>query len=598
MKPTLSRICGLLTLIIVVGLFAAQPLMLAQAAPLQTVTVTPDGSSRSGLPGQVVSYSITLANDDVADVLVNITANSINGWTTQPNVSSLNVPASGSASMVVNVAVPVTAGVGASDIAYVTFTDGGSLNTTISLNTSVVTPTPTTYTRPLVTIESYSVNTSSIIPGNDFTLSLTLRNQGSAAASNITVSFSGESFIPSNSGGMIVTSSLASGGSQGISQAMIASSTLTGQTMGTTTVHVTYNDSGGQTYSADFTIALTLSSPSYTGYYGPTRTPTTMARPQFIVTGYETNVDPLQPGSMFELTLHVQNMGSENARAVSLIFGGGSNSADAQTTPQSGVSGSGADLGTFAPLDSSNVVFLGDISAGQVVNVEQRLVVNVSANPGAYTLRLSFVGNDMRGNRIVDDQVITLLVYSLPNVEVSFYMDPNPIMAGMDNVLPLQITNLGRRSTVLGNMTVTASDDSVITNGTMLVGSLEAGGYFTLDASIMPVQEGPMELNVEITYTDDFNEVRTINQTLEIEVSAAMDMGPMLDENGNPIEGSINGGGGMVDPGMVSGTPETFWQKVGRFLLGLIGLDSGAPGTTLPVETLPIETAPGGSVKG
>jgi len=54
----------------------------------------------------------------------------------------------------------------------------------------------------------------------------------------------------------------------------------------------------------------------------------------------------------------------------------------------------------------------------------------------------------------------------------------------------------------------------------------------------------------------------------------------------------------MVDPCMVSGTPETFWQKVGRFLLGLIGLDSGAPGTTLPVEPLPIETAPGGSVKG
>ncbi|HWQ46430.1 MAG TPA: CARDB domain-containing protein, partial [Longilinea sp.] len=591
------RLSGFLIIFLVAGLITAQPILMAQAAPLHTVTVTPASTTLSGLPGQVVSYSITLANDDVSDVTVNISASSINGWTTQPNVTSLTVPASGSASMTVNVAIPALAGVGANDIAYITFTDGASLNTSISLTTSVVAPIPTTYTRPLITIESYSVNNSSITPGQSFTLSLTLRNQGSAPANNIIVSFSGESFFPNNSGGMIVTSSMAAGTSQGISQSMVASSSLTGQTMGTTTVHVAYNDAGGTPYTADFTIALDLSSPVYSGYTGPTRTPTTMARPQFIVTGYETDIDPLQPGSMFELTLHVQNMGSESARSVSLIFGGGSGTADTQSTPQSGVSGSGADLGTFAPLDSSNVVFLGDVSAGQIVNVDQRLVVNVSANPGAYTLRLSFVGTDMRGNRVVDDQVITLLVYSLPNVDVSFYMDPSPIMAGMDNVLPLQISNLGRRSTVLGNMTVTASDDSIISNGTMLVGTLDAGGYFTLDASIMPIQEGPLELNIEINYTDDFNELRTINQTLEIEVMPAADMGPMLDENGNPIEGTITGGGGG-DPSMGIGTEETFWQKVGRFFLGLIGLDSSVPAPAVTIDTAPTETAPVTPVKG
>jgi len=45
------------------------------------------------------------------------------------------------------------------------------------------------------------------------------------------------------------------------------------------------------------------------------------------------------------------------------------------------------------------------------MSVSQQLVVNVTAAPGAYTLTLSFVYTDEKGNRLVDDQVITPLVY-------------------------------------------------------------------------------------------------------------------------------------------------------------------------------------------
>ena len=62
------------------------------------------------------------------------------------------------------------------------------------------------------------------------------------------------------------------------------------------------------------------------------------------------------------------------------------------------------------------------------------------------------------------------------------------------------------------------SANGTIENGTSLVGSLDAGGYFTLDAMIIPEQSGKVDLDITIEYTDDFNQPRTVARKLEIEV--------------------------------------------------------------------------------
>ncbi len=60
----------------------------------------------------------------------------------------------------------------------------------------------------------------------------------------------------------------------------------------------------------------------------------------------------------------------------------------------------------------------------------QDFIVNVSTAPGIYPLKVSFIYTDPKGNRLSDDQAITLLVYALPQLEISFYRDPGPFMAG------------------------------------------------------------------------------------------------------------------------------------------------------------------------
>jgi hypothetical protein len=211
---------------------------------------------------------------------------------------------------------------------------------------------------------------------------------------------------------------------------------------------------------------------------------------------------------------------------------------------------------------------LGDLPAGGAVQAVQNLIVNVSTNPGAYPMKVTFSYLNDKGEVVNDEQVITLLVYSLPTVDVSFYRPPDPFYVGQPGALPIQLVNLGKRLAVLGTLKIT-SEKGTIENGSGLVGSLDAGGYFTLDSMLIPGQSGKMSLDITIDYNDDFNQPRTITKKLEVEV----------------MEGSIEPtpdasmGGGEGAPVQVQ---ETTLQKAWRFILGLFGLDSAPPSNNQP----------------
>lgn len=445
--------------------------------------------------------------------------------------------------------------------------------------TATVTPqdTPAEYLRPLVVVDSYSTSQDNVQPGTGFDLKIKLLNNGQNSAMNLIATFAGTDFLPSGTGGVRSVAVLDAGKKVEITQPMIASASLWGQSVGVLTINLSYSDSHGVSYSEAFTITVSLKPWSYSA--AATATPTTMPRPQLIVGGYTSDVTPLQPGSIFNLSVDVRNLGSGDAKAVTMVLGGGANIDTSSGTPQaSGMSGGSSELTTFAPLGSSNLVYLNDIGAGVVANASIQLIVNVTATPGAYPFKISFVYTDSNGARIVDDQVITLLIYNLPKIEVNYYRDPGAFFANQMNVLPLQVTNLGRSSAVMGNMTVSV-ENADISQNVSLVGALDPGGYFTLDTMITPYQAGPLDVKVSINYTDDFNQPQVIEQILTVDVQEM----PVYDSGGiTPEDGGMN-----VIPEPV---PETSWQKVVRFIKGLFGLGSGQPETApLPDEYIPEE---------
>jgi hypothetical protein len=430
--------------------------------------------------------------------------------------------------------------------------------------------------------------------GKSFKLSIGFKNSGTLNAINTQAVFSSADVVPTGTGGVLALGSIPLGGQVNASQSFYGAYSTAGKSVVLIDVTLAYYDDIGTAYSEKFTLSVAargepISSGGSGGVYS-TATPTGVNTAQLVITSYSSSVDPLQPGEKFQLGVTVQNMGNTIAKRVTMIVGGGSSGTGDSTPQPGGVSGSSGEFTNFAPVGSSNIQSLGDIPAGGQLQVSQNLVVNVSTNPGAYPMKITFSYANAKGEVVNDDQVITLLVYSLPNLDVSFYTPIESFFVGQPGALPIQIANLGKRSTVLGNMKIEAKDGTIDPAST-LVGSLDPGGYFTFDSTLTPDVAGPMELNITIEYTDDFNQPRTVTSTLNVTVEEAF-----TEEMPDPT---------MEGMDISTATDESFLHKVWRFVLGLFGLDSAPPsgeipsGEPLPGEQMiPIQPGGGGGGKG
>jgi hypothetical protein len=448
-----------------------------------------------------------------------------------------------------------------------------TLNNALTVVGPTATPAPTAFARPLLEVLSYGASSTTIVSFQDYDFEMTFVNKGQASASNIVATFKTGDFTPRATGGVRALGSLASGQTIRFFQPL-TSNNVSGLNLATLEVLVTYTDANGTSYTETFTLTFDVYRPP-AGGGGPTATPTPtptpkpIFRPQLVISAYDTDIKPLQPGSRFALALEVSNVGSANAKRVTMIAGGGSASPGGSdgTPGPGGVSGGGGDFTNFAPVDASNVQFIGDLNAAAALTAQQTFIVNATTKPGAYPMKFSFVYADEKGQTYTDDQTITLLVYQLPQVDIGFYQPTEVLFTNQPNPLPLQIVNLGKSAVVLGNLKVTAPNHpgAQLSNNVALVGALDIGFPFTLDALVFPDAAGPLELLITVDYTDDFNQQQFITKTIMLDVQEGFIEPP-------PIDGG-NGGG---EPPPIE-EPETFIQMLIRFLKGFFGLGSAKP---------------------
>ncbi len=441
---------------------------------------------------------------------------------------------------------------------------------TPSVNTPVPPPTntPLPFVRPQMVVNATTTK-GTVQTNSEFKLNINLENAGTSTAYSVQAVLTSADLVPLKNGGVSVLGTLDAGDKAGLAQSFLVSGQIYGQKTIVVDLTLTYYDDKGTSYSDKFALTIAASGGVSSGVAAATSTPTGVKSSQLVITGYSTDTDPLQPGEKFTLKLTIQNVGNAKSQRVTMIVGGGSSGSSGETPQPGGVSGGGGDFANFAPVGASNVQSLGDLSPGDKIEASQNLVVNVSTNPGAYPMRITFSYLNDKNETINDEQVITLLVYSLPNLDVSFYQPPGELFTGQPGALPIQIVNVGRRLAVLGNVKI-ESDGGLVESGTGLVGSLDVGGFFTIDSLFTPDQPGTNKINVTVDYVDDFNQPRTFTKTLEVEV---------IEQVIEEIPETPNGG--VEEP-----AAETFWQKVKRFILGILGLDSAPPPET---ESVPVE---------
>ncbi|MBI5839464.1 MAG: IPT/TIG domain-containing protein [Chloroflexi bacterium] len=435
--------------------------------------------------------------------------------------------------------------------------------------------------RPQIVVKSTDTNVSVVQYGQEFKFTVNFENAGTVDAYDVKVTFTSEDLTPTKNGGVEAIGTIPAGGNASVDQRLIPTGSLYGKEIVLLTAAVTYFDSLGASYTDSFVLAVKAMA-----WAVVTATPTGVRSSQLMITSYGINLEFLQPGLQFTLTMTVQNVGNARAQRVTMIVGGGSSGGSNGGTPSpGGVSGGSGEFTNFAPVGASNVQSLGDMAGGAMMQVSQNLIVNVSTTPGAYPMKITFSYVNDKGEVINDEQVITLLVYDLPKLDISFYRDPGQIFAGQPNVLPIQIVNLGKRSAVLGNMKIETSNGT-LDQASTLVGPLDS--YFTFDANLTPETSGPLQVTVTVDYTDDFNQPRSITHTFDLIVEETFVE--------SPSDPSKPGGEEAI------ASEENIFHKIWRFILGVFGLDSAppddgtVPGEEISPDTVPI--APPGGGKG
>lgn len=379
--------------------------------------------------------------------------------------------------------------------------------------------------RPQLVIEAAETTPAVLGPGDTFSLTLALANRGDRTATDVLVGVASTNLAAPARGSNVVAVERI-----GINQtATVTLPLILGEVTQAGRLNLEmaleYSDYTGSPYTARQNVGL--------------ETSTALSdRPQLLIAGYHSEPDSLAPGDVFTLTLEVTNVGGGEAQRLTLTLGGEG----------------GSGLKPFAPLASGNVRFVPRVDAGETVEVVQQLAVDGSANPGAYSLPVALAYDDARGTRHSDSQLISLLLRRRPHLQIGFYSPVPTVTVGMPFLLPIEVTNVGRASVNASTLEI-SSPQLEISNGSIYLGPLDGGTSGSLEAMAVARQGGPAEVLVTVNYLDDFDQPQAVTQTLTVQIEEPIVEAPAQPEERAPQE-------------------ETVWDKILRFLKGLLGLGS------------------------
>jgi len=379
--------------------------------------------------------------------------------------------------------------------------------------------------RPQLVIEAAQAEPAVLRPGDTFSLTLRLANRGDRTATRVVVgAASADLAVPAGGSNVVAAQPVGINRTVMVTLPLVLGEVTQAGRLGLE-ISLEYGDYTGGSYADRQSVGLEVS--------------TALAdRPQLLLAGYRTTPDPLAPGDTFTLALEVSNVGGGEAQRLTLTLGGEE----------------GSGMGPFAPLASGNVKFVPRLAAGATVEVVQRLVVDGSANPGAYSLPVALAFDDARGTRHTDSQLISLLVRRRPHLQIGFYRPVEVAVVGVPFELPVEVTNIGRTLVNVSTLEVTSAQLE-ISAGSLYLGPLDGGTSGSLEATAVAQEGGIAKVVVIVHYLDDFEQPQVVTQTLTVEVEKPLEPPPGAEQVPQEQE-------------------EGFWEKVLRFLRGLLGLGS------------------------
>ena len=222
--------------------------------------------------------------------------------------------------------------------------------------------------------------------------------------------------------------------------------------------------------------------------------------PRILLEDYYLGGDYVQAGQTFPLTLLFRNTSKNTAVAnikVSLSSEG--------------------DI--FAPVGSSSSFYFPEIAPGDMVEHTIRLNPQPNAEHKVYSLVAKLDYQDEDGNQLEEQETISLPVVKEIKLITSDVEISPEVYLGSPTSITLDLYNTGR--SIIRNLMITTEGDFEIQNGTLFIGTLEAGQDDYYDATLVPAQEGELPGKVILSYEDELGQPYQLEKSFTLTVMAA-----------------------------------------------------------------------------
>jgi hypothetical protein len=415
-----------------------------------------------------------------------------------------------------------------------------------------------------IVLVRYSTQPDPVEPGQRIMVDLLVMNTGTEIARQVLVRIAGEGgvLLPGSQGDSFALGDLAPQESKNLTVPMIVSREAEAGPQGQPMSLSWHQNGERQEISGSITVEVQR-----------------VIAPEAIILlrSYSTGEDLLQPGDRFTLSLTLQNVGNADANGLLITFGtveaqssggSGSGSSGGSGGSQSGSGSPGGSSGgstttngiagnAFATIGSGSTLFAGDLLASGSLSIDQDFVVNGTVESGIYSIPITVRYTSEEGESEQLTLPASVIVLAPPRLQVGLSSPmPESVNVGEPFPVSLDVVNIGDDvvNTTIAN--VTAENGEVIEGAESTTGSIAADDDTTLNALIMPSDEGPVRVTFTLHYRDDLNQMQTLDYTYETE---AVQPPPMPEETFPPEM-----------PPVVEEPQEE--NTLGRVLLGFLGL--------------------------
>ena len=364
-----------------------------------------------------------------------------------------------------------------------------------------------------VIITNISTPSGNIGVGQEFQMTVTLRNQSAHTANNIRVdASSSDSAIVPRSTSILQINSLEPGAEQTLNFRFAPTNSAMSQNYAIG-FSVSYETGRENADGSNETI-------SFTQYQGVNVTnperddadePGRISTPRIIVNDFRSTPMIVQAGHEFDLEIEFLNTSDRVVRNIMITLAVEDEITTGQSNERRG--------SVFTPVGRSNTFFINRIEPGGTVTEHIRYFTLPDAPPRNYVINVNFEYEDEDNNPFESSGSIGINVAQVTRFDTSEIFFPDFAMAFQPIFINFEIFNTGR--VTMSNLMIRVEGDFSAQQSSVFFGSLSPGSMDFYDNVLTPMGDGLLEGAIVISFEDD------AGQQIEERREFVVDVAPM-----------------------------------------------------------------------